>query len=201
MPTVYTFKAKFAQPVHVIFHCEYCDHSFTRTGQITTDELKTEKWVTARGEEAQAELRTRGEGALEKARAFLDQSIANGAFTKRFLGEGSSIHFDDGKTCPECGYAQRIAPPKRNLKLTIARFGCGGILLFFFAMALIPLLQGTATDLAYVFLIGAPLLIAVLIASTLVNPNRAFMKKHGLKKQDLPQPRKPEIDYGQIHSV
>lgn len=202
MPTVYTHKAKFEQPVHVIFQCEYCNHNFTVTGQIRTDELKTEKWVTERGGEAQAELRTKGESTLEKARTFLEQSIARGGFTKRFIGEGSSISFGGERTCPECGYAQLLVPHKRDIKSTFVGIGCGGILLLLLVMGLIPIIQGTATDLAYVFIIGVPILAVIIIAAfTRSKPNRAFMKKHELKKQDLPQPRKPEINYGQIRSV
>jgi len=201
MPTVYTYKAKFEQPVHVIFLCEFCNHNFTVTGQITA-EIKTEKWVTARSGEAQAELLVRGEGALEKTRTILEQSLARGVLPQRFVDEGNSIRFEGGNTCPECGYHQRIAfPPKGNLRSTIAGFGCGGILLLFFAIGLVSLIKGTATDLAYVFLIGVPLLAAFIIAFAFRKPNRAFMKKHGLKKQDLPQPRKPEINYGQVNSA
>jgi hypothetical protein len=202
MPTIYTFNAKFEQPVHVTFQCEYCGHNFTVTGKITT-EVKTEKWVSERRKEALAELQVKGEDALKKTRAELEKlTMIGGNLPQRLTNEGNNIRFEGGSVCPECGYHQRIAiPPKGSLRLTIAKLGCGGILLLLFAMGLFSVIQGTATSLAYVFLVGVPLLAVVILALAFRESNRVFMKKHGLKKQDLPQPRKPEIHYGQINSV
>ena len=201
MPTINYYSARFEQPVSVHFQCEYCNHPFTVTGTLATD-VKTEKWVSARKEEATAEMKLKAEAALQNAREGLETSISGGVLSKKVSLENSEIHFAADWVCPECGYRQRLYIPRKNgWQFYFALLGCSGILLIFFVIGLLAILQGTATELAYVFVVGIPILFAIAIGFSMRQPNQAFMKKHNLKKKDLPQPKKPEVSYGQISTV
>jgi DNA-directed RNA polymerase subunit RPC12/RpoP len=202
MPTVTTYTARFEQPVDVKFSCEYCSHEFAVTGKSTA-EVKTQKWVTARREEAQAELRQKGDAALGKTRAELERlTWTGGNFPQRLDNEGSSLRFDAGSLCPACGYRQRmVIPPNGGRQPGIVKYGCGGILLIFFGMGILALVQGTVNSLGYVLIFGSLIVAGILLAILNRQPNRKFMKEHGLTKQDLPRPKKPEILYGPIRSV
>jgi hypothetical protein len=199
---VYTYQAKYEQPIFSEFHCEYCGKNFTVYGKLSSN-VKTEKWVTERKEEALAELQLKGENELNKIRSELERMAFDGGKIPQSLSnEGNDIKFESKPICPDCGYHQRITlPEKDSISVMIIKLGCGGLLLLFFGIALTAILQGTATSLAYVFIIGIPIILAALLYFGLVEPNRAFMKKHGLKKRDLPQPIKPDIHYGQIVSA
>lgn len=207
MPQVYSYSAKFVQPMEIRFQCEYCDHIFTVEGKLLA-QAKTEKWVTARTAEAQLELRQRGESSLQRTRTALERFLERGIFPANHISEGMIIKLDKMNTCPACSYRQRMivrpaTPMIQKIFLGIVGFGCGGLALFVYFALLLALIQGFEFPLrpyAIPILIGVPLL-AVLGSSLFRNPNRAFMKQHGIKKQDLPQPRQPEIQYGQIAIV
>ena len=206
MPQVYYYSAKFEQLIQIRFQCEYCDFIFTVEGKLLA-QAKTEKWVTARRAEAQLELRQRGESSLQGTRTALERFLERGVFPSNYDSEGMIIKLDKKNTCPECSYRQRMIvrpdTPMQKILLGIVGFGCGGLALFVYFAILLALIQGVEfpwKPYAIPILIGVPLL-AVLVSRLFRNPNRAFMKQHGIKKQDLPQPRRPEIQYGQIAIV
>ncbi len=207
MAKIYSYFARFEQPVHVSFQCEYCNQVFSIDGKLTAG-ATTEKYLTERADEAKLELRARGETNLQNTRADLERFLAGSIFPSNYSSEDRTIRFSASNNCPDCDYRQRMAdPPEAPLKTRSLRrvvvIGCAGFVLFFYFVILINLIRGVEFDLkpyAIPILIGVPLLAA--LGSFLIrNPNRAFMKKHRLKKQDLPQPRKPDIQYGQITAV
>lgn len=92
-------------------------------------------------------------------------------------------------------------PSTINVKIwRVVGIGYAGYGLLFYLVVLVGLIRGVESEMspyAIPILIGVPLLV-ILGALLLRNPNRFFMKRHGIKKEDLPPPRSPEIKYGAI---
>jgi hypothetical protein len=203
MPQVYTYAATFSQPVRVTFSCEFCGNNFQVDGKVTA-EAKTEKWTTPGSSEAQLELQGKGEAKLNSARSSLEDLIKRGTFPTHFNSEGIAIRFASSNVCPECGYKQRMAnaqevPTKTRILRGGVGIGCGGLIVFLYFSILVNYIRGLEFDLrpaALPILVGVPVLTAV-VAFLLRNPNRRFLKAHGMKKNELPQPRLPDIDFGQ----
>jgi len=204
MPTVYTYEGKCEQTVHVTFTCEYCDHHFTVSGKLAAS-AKAEKWITARAGEAGSELRQKLEHKLQMARGLFEENLKRGVFIHNYNSEGKVLRFEKRNECPACGYYQKMAdPPPATIKVKILRgvvgIGCAWFVLLIYLVVLVGLIRGVESEMspyAIPILIGVPLLV-ILGALALRNPNRSFMKRHGIKKEDLPPPRSPEIKYGAI---
>jgi hypothetical protein len=211
MPTVYSYSRKIEQPVAVHFQCEFCNHEFTVTGKLSAL-AKTEKWLTERAGEAGAELQHRGNEQLQKAKTLFENEIAFGGFIKNFSHDDTSLKFKERNICPKCGYRQRMATKQRPKTPILAK-----IVLWLMILAIpvsiisamyVELINAlvkqsfdlSGTILVILALILIPLLLAFAVFSCYKskNPNYNFMRKHGIKKQDLPEPRPPKITYGQI---
>jgi ribosomal protein S27AE len=205
MPTIHSYSKFYEQPVHLIFDCEFCGHIFTKDGKLTSA-VHTSKFYSARPEEAELELRANGEANLQRMRTALETLIEGGGIPSNYSGDGGTIRLEKGKMCPQCGYNQRMAdhpevPTKIRLLRRVPGLGCASFITFFYFATLVGFIRGVESDVspyAIPILVGVPLL-AVIAAYLSRNKNRVFMNKHGLKKQDLPQPKRPEIQYGQIN--
>lgn len=206
MPTITTFSAKFAQPVTLKFQCEYCGEKFESNGEYSTV-VRLSKWVPnyQNVNSPDAELLSRGTSNLSAIREFHAKSLKKELITTP-LGDkdDKKIQFKKPELCPACGYRQRIGiQPKLSTATIVARvFGLGGcaiFLLFIIGAALSAILQGTATDAAYIFAVVSFL---VLVGGSWIllnqNPNQKFMKEHGITKDQLPEPKVPEFVYGPI---
>lgn len=197
MPKIYSYRQEYQQPVSAFFVCEYCGQSFSIAGRMKTI-VSCQKWVTERVEEALAEMRQEAEQNFSVfRRSILGELQKKELLSKSF--DSTDIKYDSPFVCVYCGYHQRIhAPAKASFRSYLPGIGCGGVLLLLFLIALAAFIEGTPTELAYILLIGAPILFGMFLVLITQDPNRKFRKLHNLKKKDMPEPKKPRYEFGEI---
>ena len=200
MPKIFSYRQEYQQPVSVFFVCDYCGQSFSIAGMMKTA-ITTQKWVTERKEEALAEMRQEAEQNFSVFRRSIQGELQkNELLSKSF--DSTSVKYDAPFVCIYCGYHQRIdAPAKASFRSYLPGIGCGGILLLLFLIAVAAFIEGTPSELAYILLIGAPIMFVLLLVVVTRDPNQKFRKMHNLKKKDMPEPKKPRYEFGEIRTV
>jgi hypothetical protein len=201
MPDLYTVSSHLEEPVTAFFRCEFCNHEFSRTGKISVD-VKSESLFRPT-DDSKLGVFNSAQAKLLSVHAQIDDFLNHGLFPQRWSDEKARLHFNGSNKCPECGYFQRIAE-KRKTPWTFKR-----IFAFFWFLTMPAVIYGvvfyalissfieskTPRDLIIAILMIAILPVIFLIIRHLKNRNLGFMKKHGLKKENLPAPNKPQIIY------